>query len=79
MIFIQPTFFFPCQEGHIDELPAIRHHRNMLKSQIRLVPEFVLSFDLLYNDNIFYPDAKISVFIVSGLIRDYVTGCQGDF
>jgi hypothetical protein len=79
MILVQPVLFFPCQECLIDELPAIWDHRNMLKSQVWFVPELVPSLSLPYHYYVFYANAKGPVFIVTGLIRDDVTGGKGYF
>lgn len=76
VIFIQPMFFPPGQETLVNELPTHRNTRCALETKIRFITEFVFRLDLFDNDDVLYADAKISIVVVTRLVRDHITGGQ---
>lgn len=68
MVVVQPLFLSFRQEALVDKFAAIRNHCDVLETQVRLVPEFVLGLDFLHHHNILDPNSKRSIFIVAGFI-----------
>ena len=50
----------------------------MLKAQVRLIPEMMLRLHFPGHDDVLDPDAKVAVFVVTGLIGQHITGGQGN-
>jgi hypothetical protein len=79
MILIQPMSLLPRQQALVDQTPAVRHHRHVLKAQIRLLAERVLRLRFLHHDDVLDADPEGAVLVVARLVGDHVTDCEGDF
>jgi hypothetical protein len=79
MVLIQPMLLSPRQEILIDQFTTVRNHGDMFEPQICLVAKLVFCFYLFHHDDVLNTNAKGSVFIISWLVRDHISGCQGNF
>lgn len=77
--FVQPVLLSPRQETLVDQFAAVRDHGDVLKAKIWFISELMLRLNLLHQDDVLNPDAEVSVFVVSRLIRYHVPWRKGDF
>lgn len=64
---IEPVLLCFGKEVGIDEIPTIRHHGNVLKTQIRLVAKGVTGLNFLDHGKVFNSDAKNTILVEARL------------
>ena len=70
MISIQPVDLPPRQPLHVNQLPTIWYHGDMLEAQVWFVAKLMLRFDFFYQDHVFNSDAKLAILVVSWLVGE---------
>lgn len=75
---VQPVLLFLCQQANVNKVPAVGHHGDVLKAQIRLVAELVLGLHFAHDGQVLNADAVVAILVVARLDGQHVAGSQRD-